>query len=314
MRNFISLLSLFVFIAFYSCDVENVDEPALDSGITSDFDQRSTEEDCETGFAFYKEGCFIDDEDYSFKRWGWVLGPLGDGFNGNFDIYAAAGKCDIDKGFLAGSVQVQYSGGTVTVDLTAEEGYAFYETHVYVGNDKFPTHPKNGKPTVAPGQYGNKHDFPDGTTSDSYEIEGLSGDVYVIVHVVVCEYEEPCEVYPGKLTAEPKVCLKNEKADLLATPSGTAVVPDGYQVLYVLTEGPGLVIVDVNTEPSFVVDSVGNYTIHTLVYNPETLDLSIVELGVTTGFDVFALLIDGGGDICAALDVTGAPIQVEKCD
>ena len=52
------------------------------------------------------------------------------------------------------------------------------------------------------------------------------------------------------------------------------------------------------------------YTIHTLVYDPTTLDLSIVVPGTTTGFDVNALLIQGGGTICAALDVNGAKTTV----
>ena len=48
-------------------------------------------------------------------------------------------------------------------------------------------------------------------------------------------------------------------------------------------------------------------SIHTLVYDPSTLDLSIVQFGTTTGFDVNSLLIQGGGSICASLDVNGAP-------
>jgi hypothetical protein len=46
------------------------------------------------------------------------------------------------------------------------------------------------------------------------------------------------------------------------------------------------------------------------VYDPATLDLSIVQFGVTTGFDVNGLLIQGGGSICASLDVNGAPFLV----
>ena len=42
----------------------------------------------------------------------------------------------------------------------------------------------------------------------------------------------------------------------------------------------------------------------------ETLDLGIVVLGETTGFDVNGLLVQGGGSICASLDVAGAQIAV----
>jgi hypothetical protein len=47
-----------------------------------------------------------------------------------------------------------------------------------------------------------------------------------------------------------------------------------------------------------------------LVYDPATLNLGIVVPGVTTGFDVNSLLVQGGGSICASLDVQGAPFLV----
>ena len=71
------------------------------------------------------------------------------------------------------------------------------------------------------------------------------------------------------------------------------IVPEGFELLYVLTSGNDLVIQNVNTSPEFEVTENGIYTIHTLVYDPNTLDLSIVELGVTTGFDVNSLLDPG---------------------
>ncbi len=113
--------------------------------------------------------------------------------------------------------------------------------------------------------------------------------------------------------ANPQTCLINGVATITATPVGDAVVPAGYQVLYVLTEGAGLVIVDAQATPSFTVNQAGSYTVHTLVYNLATLDPSIVVLGTTTGFDVNGLLVQGGGSICGALDVAGAPIEVIPC-
>jgi hypothetical protein len=74
----------------------------------------------------------------------------------------------------------------------------------------------------------------------------------------------------------------------------------------VLTRGDSLVIINAGAKPEFVVNRVGKYTIHTLVYNPKSLNLAIVRLGVTTGFDVNKLLVQGGGSICAGLDVAGA--------
>ncbi|MEL7122443.1 MAG: hypothetical protein AAFO07_23560, partial [Bacteroidota bacterium] len=124
----------------------------------------------------------------------------------------------------------------------------------------------------------------------------------------------PCEATSGSLTAT-ESCLDelSGTATLTAEVNESANVPEGYSLLYVLTSGEGLVIENVSETAEFTVDAIGRYTIHTLVYNPNTLDLGIIEFGVTTGVDVNGLLIQGGGDICAALDVAGAAFDVENC-
>ncbi len=123
-----------------------------------------------------------------------------------------------------------------------------------------------------------------------------------------------CDADAGTLTAdETPVCLFGGSAQVGATPNGDAVVPVGYETAFVLTQGPGLVIIDLGVGPVFTVNAPGSYTIHTLVYDPLTIDPSLIELGVTTGFDVNGLLIQGGGTICGALDVLGAPISVNDC-
>jgi hypothetical protein len=132
--------------------------------------------------------------------------------------------------------------------------------------------------------------------------------------IVVEDCTEPCTANAGTLTADlDVVCFIADETVVSATPDGNSVVPDGYSTVYVLTAGPELLIVDVATTPNLLVPAVGDYTIHTLVYDPLTLDLGIVELGVTTGFDVNGLLIQGGGTICASLDVAGAPVTAEVC-
>ncbi len=123
-----------------------------------------------------------------------------------------------------------------------------------------------------------------------------------------------CDADAGTLTlngGSSDICITGGDGQVSATPDGNANVPAGYEVLYVLTSGSGLVIEAVGANPAFVIEESGDYTIHTLVYDPGTLDLSIVELGVTTGFQVNSLLIQGGGDICASLDVAGAPFSAD---
>ena len=116
----------------------------------------------------------------------------------------------------------------------------------------------------------------------------------------------------GTLSGGADVCGTDSATTLTATANGDANVPAGYSTVYVLTQGAGLTIVNAGAAPSFDVTEDGLYTIHTLVYDPNTLDLSIVELGVTTGFDVNGLLVQGGGAICASLDVAGAQYNVSS--
>ena len=135
--------------------------------------------------------------------------------------------------------------------------------------------------------------------------------------VATDEIEVSVGAESGTLTLDgpsPVTVCNEENIMISATPDGNAILPEGFETIYVLTEGAGLVIIDVNGTPEFSVSGPADYTIHTLVYDPNTLDLSIVEFGVTTGFDVNGLLIQGGGDICASLDVAGAPVSIDVED
>ncbi len=125
-----------------------------------------------------------------------------------------------------------------------------------------------------------------------------------------------CPAKAGTLTAEAGACLSDDSTSvtLRALRNAEPVVPDSFELLYVLTAGESLTILRTDTVPEFTVDSMGRFTIHTLVYNPATLDLSVIEFGVTTGAQVNALLVQGGGEICAALDVAGAVFNVMDCD
>ena len=124
---------------------------------------------------------------------------------------------------------------------------------------------------------------------------------------------DPCFAKAGTLRSTTKVCLEGDTLRLRATVATAPIVPDSFQVAYVLTRSDSLVIINAGAKPEFVVNRVGKYTIHTLVYNPKSLNLAIVRLGVTTGFDVNKLLVQGGGSICAALDVAGAKFDVTSC-
>jgi|GEM_PF-2390839 len=136
-------------------------------------------------------------------------------------------------------------------------------------------------------------------------VHGYGGEVGQYGLGVTCV----CGAYAGTLLATNSTeVLESGSATISAVENDAPVVPAGYSVAYVLTSGPGLVIVDLAGTPSFTVTAAGDYTIHTLVYN--SADQGPL-LAAATGIEVNALLIQGGGSICGSLDVTGAAVTVE---
>jgi|GEM_PF-767588 len=121
-----------------------------------------------------------------------------------------------------------------------------------------------------------------------------------------------CTAYADTLSANPTQCASaTSTTNISAILYGNSVVPAGFDIIFFLTSGNGLITESVDTIPSFDVGT-GNYRIHTFVYDPGTFDLTSITFGVTTFFDINSTLVQGGGSVCAALD-TGAQFQVLSC-
>ena len=132
------------------------------------------------------------------------------------------------------------------------------------------------------------------------------------------ELNAQCTADAGTLTANATpVQLSGSGVTISATQATPPTVPNNYEVVYVLTSEATLIIEQIGATPEFNVTTAGNYTIHTLVAelsdsnDPNFLDATIAVLGTTTGGDVLGYVASNG--LCAALDVTGAPIVVEAC-
>ncbi len=188
----LKLLSISMIILFISCSVESDEDANTDDNLESSNLRIFYDDDgCETGFALCAEGssiCFLED---GFNRWGWTIGPIAPStWSQEYAIYAGAGQCDITKGVLTGTVRLEYdiNTGVANVDFTALEGFVFKETHLYIGNDPYPMKQQGNKqvPTVAPGQFPYKHGDLNNVVIDTYTVDGLSGDIYIIAHAVVC--------------------------------------------------------------------------------------------------------------------------------
>ena len=119
-----------------------------------------------------------------FKNWGWTNGPLSDG-NYQFEIYAGAGGGEPGDGTLVGLLTIDYDGATAIVTYDMYAGFYMTATHLYVGTEPFPRG-TNGKYTVAPGKYPFQHDPLNDEPTDTYTVTGLSGEIYVVAHAVVC--------------------------------------------------------------------------------------------------------------------------------
>ncbi len=153
-------------------------------GFYFDYCKQSCEEPtCETAFAYGYDlaHCFSE---YGFNNWGWTNGELTPGTY-DFELWAGAGQCDLSKGTLVGTLNIDYDGSIATVTYSMDAGFTLDETHLYIGNEPLPKK-KNGQYTVAPGQYPYKHDDLNGVSSDTYVVDGLLGDIYVIGHAVAC--------------------------------------------------------------------------------------------------------------------------------
>jgi len=139
--------------------------------------------ECETAWAYggdYAENL----SDYvTAERWGWTNGPLDNDENYTFELWAGAGRNDLNKGTLVGSLYVEYIDGVWRVTYRIDAGFAMREAHLWVGEDVLPN--GDGGYTAAPGQFPYKEEGI--STEYTFEVTDLPSDgIYVAAHAVVC--------------------------------------------------------------------------------------------------------------------------------
>ncbi|MCW5521180.1 T9SS type A sorting domain-containing protein, partial [Aureitalea sp. L0-47] len=154
-------------------------------------------ESCETAFGRLSTNnppsqCFLDDNDYNFNRWGWTNYIEQEG-SYTMELWAGAAHCDTSNGEFVGTATVTYNGGLVDVEYQLIGDYVMSEAHIYIGCDKYPTK-RNGRPTVAPGQYNFNLGELDYVQNYSLEDVEVSGPFWIIVHAVTCTRVCACTV------------------------------------------------------------------------------------------------------------------------
>lgn len=130
---------------------------------------------------------------------------------------------------------------------------------------------------------------------------------------VVSGAASECEAAAGNVIPDDaNVCYSGASSVISATPSGASVVPAGYGTLFLLVSSSGVVL-EMDDQSSFIAPYVGDFSIHTLVYDPATFDPQDILLGHATVGSLNERFVQGGGAICASLDITGAGFSVENC-
>jgi hypothetical protein len=131
----------------------------------------------------------------------------------------------------------------------------------------------------------------------------------------VVECAPPCTADAGTMTSESdEPCLVDGSAVLAGISNGDVVIPPGMLLAYWLSAGPDQQLVIMSGVPSFIVSDTGWYQVHAFVYDPATFEEGMITPGETTVLDLNAMLVQGGGTICAGLDVLGTAFHVHLCE
>lgn len=172
-------LAILLFAGLNSCETEpaDVDNLEIVYGKGKLKSNDSGEDKCETAFGRVCDctefnSCFSN---FGINRWGWSVRLPNPG-SGDFNLFAGAGQCDLNKGTFVGTVHITFSDDkSISYDnVNLIDGWELKELHLYSGDEPLPRK-KKGDWTVAPGQYTNYGD-----------VDG-NGEVYVIVHADVCQ-------------------------------------------------------------------------------------------------------------------------------
>jgi len=116
---------------------------------------------------------------------------------------------------------------------------------------------------------------------------------------------------PSITSFSEEVCFTEGTARLATSVVSESTDP-GIETAYLLVDA-NRVILAASANPTFEVTSTGNYTIHGIVYDPFSFSLGAIEFGETTLSGLNAQFVQGGGFICAGLELDGEPVRVETC-
>ena len=183
---------------------------------TSECEIPAVVEVCQCGTAFAKLSDADDEnpnavtcfEENGFKRWGWTNYIATEG-DYSMPIYAGNSGCSPSEDNLAGYAHLTFSEGIWTVVYDIADGYIMTAAHVYIGCEKYPK--KNGRNTVAPGQYTYISTGLNNLSGATIKFDGIEGPFNIIIHANYCKSgasNDPIEL--SDYTFDPGICTPDE--------------------------------------------------------------------------------------------------------
>lgn len=150
-------------------------------------------------------------------------------------------------------------------------------------------------------------------TDDICGIFTVPGSANYDGYIYIPDPNASCSVDAGSSAAvSSNVCLSGGSATVAATPDGNALIPTGYELIYLLGTGSDTLITQTNTTGSFNVTATGDYSIHTLVYDPNQVDPAVLlSSGMFNLQNVQNYITNFG--LCATVDDIGSSITVDIC-
>jgi uncharacterized repeat protein (TIGR01451 family) len=212
---------------------------------------------------------------------GWAGGPIGTVTN-------------VISGPVAGGAPVTVDI-VLTVDANAPSGMLVNNAEISSDN--------GDDVDSTPGDSSQPDDFAD--DDDLTETDG--GDDEDPEQVEICNCDDTVDAGTMVYPPDSEGCIDDmgSTVTLITTPTGDAVIPPGYVMTYVLTINNTFDIIDCNDTPNIVVDIPGWFTIHPVVYDPNTFDpCSLIGSTIADMEALFA------SDPCVCGDVD--PVGVEQ--
>ncbi len=227
------------------------------------------------------------------------------------EIFIQVGNCNGNTSPVAVSDQYETNWSTPIVVDVLNNDYDPDGGDITVCDYFQPTH---GSLTMVNGQliYTPLEGYT-GVDHFSYQICDEDGGIDLAIVTVTIGEPGACEAVTSVMVPDIyKVCAGGFIKALQTQP---ATIPSGYQIIYLLTTTNNLEIQQISNTPTFgPMQTAEYYTIHSLVYNPATVDITQITFGSTTVYEINSLLVQGGGEVCASLSMAGAEFKVVNCN